>query len=505
MSVQSFLHTIDGISTWVGKAVAWLIIILMAVVCIEVIKRYALNAPTAWIFDLDNMLYGTLFMLCGAYTLAQNAHVRGDFLYSSMRPRVQASLDIVLYIVFFIPGIAALIYSGYVFASESWHIAEHSNVSSNGPPVYQFKAMIPVAGVLVMLQGIAEIVRCAVCLKTGEWPSRLKDVAEIDVVEEQLAHSEYVDEESRKIAIQRAHEIDETARQRGMGGDLQHMSHPALGLLMLCLIVVVIMMGFPTAFTLMGLGMFFGYIAFYDPTHLFTENRVFDLMVQRTYGAMTNDVLISIPLFKVLMGYVMERGALVDKMFYSIQLAFRRVPASLAVATLIVCTFWGIASGLVGAVVVLMGVIAFNPMLKAGYDVKLAAGVITAGGTLGILIPPSVMIIVYAAVAGQSVVKLYAAAMFPGFFLSFLYLVYIIGWAMINPKIAPPLPEEQTKRCRSRPGCGSSRQPIPRTSSWASFPRWFRPRGRPQSRPNEGSSAIGCCSRTLWRRWCRLR
>ncbi|MGB9315126.1 MAG: TRAP transporter large permease subunit [Pseudolabrys sp.] len=222
------------------------------------------------------------------------------------------------------------------------------------------------------------------------------------------------------------------------------MSDPALGLLMLGLIVVVIMMGFPTAFTLMGLGMFFGFIAFYDPTHLFTENKVFELMVQRTYGAMTNDVLISIPLF-VLMGYVMERGALVDKMFYSIQLAFRKVPASLAVATLIVCTFWGIASGLVGAVVVLMGVIAFNPMLKAGYDVKLAAGVITAGGTLGILIPPSVMIIVYAAVAGQSVVKLYAAAMFPGFFLSFLYLVYIIAWAMINPKIAPPLPEEQQR------------------------------------------------------------
>src|SRR2546427_1830295 len=223
------------------------------------------------------------------------------------------------------------------------------------------------------------------------------------------------------------------------------MSDPALGLTMLALIVIVIMMGFPTAFTLMGLGIFFGYIAFYDPAHRsLADNRVFDLMVQRTYGAMTNDVLISIPLF-VLMGYVMERGALVDKMFYSIQLAFRRVPASLAVATLIVCTFWGIASGLVGAVVVLMGVIAFNPMLRAGYDVKLASGVITAGGTLGILIPPSVMIIVYAAVAGQSVVKLYAAAMFPGFFLSFLYLIYIIGWATIQPKIAPPLPEELTR------------------------------------------------------------
>jgi TRAP-type mannitol/chloroaromatic compound transport system permease small subunit len=220
MNVQDVLHKIDGISTWVGKAAAWLIIALMSVVCIEVFKRYLLNAPTAWIYDLDNMLYGSLFMLCGAYTLAQNAHVRGDFLYSSMRPRTQAGLDLVLYIVFFIPGIAALIYSGYVFAAESWIIKEHSTVTADGPPVYQFKAMIPLAGALVMLQGLAEIVRCVVCLKTGEWPSRLKDVAEIDVVEEQLAHSEYVDEETRKIAIERAHEIDETARQRGMGGDL---------------------------------------------------------------------------------------------------------------------------------------------------------------------------------------------------------------------------------------------------------------------------------------------
>ncbi len=222
------------------------------------------------------------------------------------------------------------------------------------------------------------------------------------------------------------------------------MSDPFLGLTMLCLIVVVIMMGFPTAFTLMGLGMLFGFYAFYNPAEHWIDNRVFDLMVQRTYGAMTNDVLISIPLF-VLMGYVMERGALVDKMFYSVQLSFRRVPASLAVTTLIICTFWGIASGLVGAVVVLMGVIAMNPMLRAGYDVKLASGVITAGGTLGILIPPSVMIIVYAAVAGQSVVKLYAATMFPGFFLALLYLAYVLGWAVLNPKIAPDLPEEQMR------------------------------------------------------------
>jgi TRAP-type mannitol/chloroaromatic compound transport system permease small subunit len=221
MNVQGFLHAVDGISTWIGKLFAWLIVGLMGIVCIEVFKRYVLNAPTAWIFDAENMFYGTLFMMCGAYTLAQNAHVRGDFLYSSMRPRSQAWLDLVLYIVFFIPGIAALIYSGWIFAVESWTINEHSTVTANGPPVWQFKFMIPLAGAFVMLQGIAEIIRCVVCLRTGEWPSRLKDVAETDVIEEQLAHSEYVDEESRKIAIERAKEIDEVARQRGMGGDLQ--------------------------------------------------------------------------------------------------------------------------------------------------------------------------------------------------------------------------------------------------------------------------------------------
>ena len=222
------------------------------------------------------------------------------------------------------------------------------------------------------------------------------------------------------------------------------MSNAALGLTMLGMIVVVIMMGFPSAFTLMGLGMMFGFYAFYDPAVPFFSNKIFDLMVQRAFGAMNNDTLLSIPLF-VLMGYIMERGALVDKMFQSVQLAFRRLPGSLAVTTLVICTFWGIASGLVGAVVVLMGVIAMRPMLNAGYDTRLAAGVITAGGTLGILIPPSVMIIVYAAVAGQSVVKLYAAAMFPGFFLAFLYLVYVIGWALLDPKVAPKLPIEQMR------------------------------------------------------------
>ena len=212
--VERALQVADHVSTWAGKACAWLIMLLMLTVCIEVFKRYMLNAPTAWIFDATNMMYGTLFMMCGAYTLSQDAHVRGDFLYSSMKPRLQATLDLILYIIFFLPGIAALSYAGWDFAHASWAINEHVNDTADGPPVYHFKAVIPIAGTLVLIQGLAEITRCVMCLKTGEWPARLKDAEEIDVVEEQLAHSEYVDEESRKRAIESVHEIDEAARQR---------------------------------------------------------------------------------------------------------------------------------------------------------------------------------------------------------------------------------------------------------------------------------------------------
>ncbi len=220
MNVQRVLHTIDAISTWAGKAAAWLVMLLAGVVCVEVFKRYVLNAPTAWIFDFNNMLYGSLFMLAGAYALAQNAHVRGDFIYGSLKPRTQASLDLVLYIVFFLPGIAALLYAGYRFAALSWRIGEHSSIMAEGPPIYPFKTIIPIAGALIITQGFAEIARCIICLRTGEWPPRLKDVAEMDVIETQLAGSEYVDEETRKRAIGGAHKIDETARQRGMTGDL---------------------------------------------------------------------------------------------------------------------------------------------------------------------------------------------------------------------------------------------------------------------------------------------
>jgi TRAP-type mannitol/chloroaromatic compound transport system permease small subunit len=219
MNSSLFLHAIDQVSYWSGKVFAWLILAATFVISIEVVKRYILNAPTAWIFDLNNMLYGTLFMMCGAYTLAQSGHVRADFVYGRFSPRAQAALDLTLYFLFFIPGILALIYAGYGYAAESWRIGEHSTVTAEGPPIYHFKTVIPVAGALVMLQGVGEIVRCVLCLRTGAWPSRLEDVQEIDVVQEQLAHSEFVDEESRRAAVESAHAIEEAARHRAEVGE----------------------------------------------------------------------------------------------------------------------------------------------------------------------------------------------------------------------------------------------------------------------------------------------
>ena len=212
--MNRFLLLADRVSMWTGKANAWLIILLMLTVCAEVFKRYILNAPTAWIFDGTNMLYGTLFMMAGAYTLAQDGHVRGDFLYGKMKPRTQASFDLALFLLFFLPGISALVYAGWDYAHAAYVIDEHSSVTSGGPPIWPFKFVIPIAGLLVLFQGLAEIARCVMCLKTGEWPERLKDAEEIDVVEEQLANSQYVDEDARRRAIDSAKNIDELARKR---------------------------------------------------------------------------------------------------------------------------------------------------------------------------------------------------------------------------------------------------------------------------------------------------
>lgn len=203
MNVQRLLHAADHISSWVGKAAAWLIVALMLLVCAEVFKRYALNAPTAWIYDANNMLYGTLFMLGGAYTLAHDGHVRGDFFYGNMKPRTQATLDFVLYLFFFIPGIAALTWAGWTYFQDSLAMNEQT-FNADPIPLYPFKFVIPLAGAVVLMQGLAEMLRCLVCIRTGVWTPRLKDAQEADVVAQQLASSEFVDEEARQLAIEKS-------------------------------------------------------------------------------------------------------------------------------------------------------------------------------------------------------------------------------------------------------------------------------------------------------------
>ncbi|MBX9904145.1 MAG: TRAP transporter small permease subunit [Burkholderiales bacterium] len=192
--MQKLLLFIDKLSTFVGQAFSWLIVALTLLISWEVFSRYALDNPHAWAFDAMIMLYGTLFMMAGAYTLSKNGHVRGDVLYGFFRPRTQASLDLLLYIIFFIPGVFALTYAGYFYAAESWAINEHSNITADGPPVYPFKTVIPLAGLILLLQGLVEIVRCIVCIRQGYWPSREEDVEEVDVDKlKEMVHAEDVE------------------------------------------------------------------------------------------------------------------------------------------------------------------------------------------------------------------------------------------------------------------------------------------------------------------------
>ena len=221
------------------------------------------------------------------------------------------------------------------------------------------------------------------------------------------------------------------------------MTDPQVGLTMLVLFIFIIMLGFPIAFTLIAMGVGFGFYAYYTPGQEVFENRVFTLLVQKAYEVASNDVLTAVPLF-LFMGYLIERANILDRLYHSLQIALKNVPGALAVATLITCAMFATASGIVGAVVTLMGLLAFPAMLRAGYDVKLSAGVVCAGGCLGILIPPSILLIVYAATAGISPVQLYAAAFLPGFLLTGFYVTYVIARAMINPSLAPKLPKEQT-------------------------------------------------------------
>ena len=456
--MQKLLLFIDKTSTFVGHLFSWFIVALTLLISWEVFSRYVLDNPHPWAFDVMIMFYGTLFMMAGAYTLAKNGHVRGDVLYGFFEPRTQATIDLILYIVFFIPGVIALCWAGYTYAAESWAINEHSNITADGPPIYPFKTIIPVAGRDPpaaghrrdrALRDLPQAGRVALA-RGGRRGSRRRQ-AEGNGAREDRGHRE-----ARRARSPRGGRAMKIRKELWFGFTLMaiiltvlvvmtpwtNLTNGHLGLIMLALVVVTIMLGFPTAFTLMGMGVFFAWLSYRSVNPDIAVRQVLDLMVQRAYAVMSNDVLIAIPLF-VFMGYLVERANLIEKLFKSLHLALARVPGSLAVATIVTCAIFATATGIVGAVVTLMGLLALPAMLRAGYSVQVSAGAITAGGCLGILIPPSVLLIVYGATAGVSVVQLYAGAFFPGIMLATLYVGYVIVLAKLKPHLMPPLPESE--------------------------------------------------------------
>ena len=337
-------------------------------------------------------------------------------------------MDLVLYIIFFLPAVLAFIYAGWKYAAMSIRFREVSIFSPAGVPVFPLKTLVPVTGVLLLLQG-----------HRRDHPLRASASAP--------ANGRSACMTSRRPKASSCRSRSSTARkpkcpEAGSEGGLS-MTDPQVGMLMLGLFIFIIMLGFPIAFTLMAMGVGFGFYAYFTPGQEFFQNRIFTLLVQKAFEVSSSDVLTAVPLF-LFMGYVVERANILDRLFHSLQLSMKNVPGALAVATLLTCAMFATATGIVGAVVTLMGLLAFPAMLRAGYDVKLSAGVVCAGGCLGILIPPSILLIVYAATAGVSAVKLYAAAFIPGFLLTGLYILYVIARAMINPALAPKLPKEET-------------------------------------------------------------
>ena len=479
--MQNVLLGIDKVTTWMGQAFSWLILGLTAMMTWEILSRRFLDRPHAWTFDAQIQMYGILFMTAGAYTLAKSGHVRGDVLYGFFRRACRRRSTSSCTSSSSSPGSSRSSGRAGSTRASPGSSASAARSCSRGRPSTRSRRSSPSPARSWRSRGSPRSSAACICLRTGEWPSRKEDVVEVDVDKlKELVHVK--DEDLAKldelVVEQQAKQQGEGERRVKIRKELifgftlmaliilaTAIALPApwkwasghYGLFMLCMVVVTIMLGFPTAFTLMGMGVIFTFIAYRSQAgSAVALQQTLDLMVQRTYAVMTNDVLISVPLF-VFMGYLVERAALIERLFKALHLAIGRLPGSLAVATLVTCAVFATATGIVGAVVTLMGLLAYPAMLRAKYDVKLSAGVITAGGCLGIIIPPSVLLILYGATASVSVVQLYAGAFFPGIMLAGLYVAYVIIRAIINPSLAPKPPPEETRVDAAGVGARSSR------------------------------------------------
>ena len=384
------ITSIDKFSKRVGNVVCWILMPLILAMTYEVIMRKLFLAPTIWAYDMSRFLYGALFMLGAGYALSKGVHIRADFLYRNFKTKNQGLVDFWLYILFYFPGLLVFLYMTLGYVEESIRRGERGMDTTWMPFMWPIKSCLLIGIIFLLVQGVSELLKSYWAAKKGEWPGEEKMIAEL---------------------------IDPAV----------------LGIILVGVMLFAIFVGFPISFTLIFLGFVFGYLGF--------GKLVFYLMTLQFSMVMTEQTLAAVPLF-VFMGIMMEQAGLMERLFSAFQLMLARVRGSLYYAVLFVSVIFAAATGIVGASVTILGIMAAKSMNRSSYNVQLAAGTITAGGTLGILIPPSIMLVVMGPIMEIPVIDLFAAAILPGILLASLFAAYTTIRCMLDPKLGPPLPED---------------------------------------------------------------
>ena len=449
---------IDNTNLWVGRFACLLLLPMLAWVITEVFMRKVFVAPTDYAFDISRMACGAMFMLGAAYALMRGVHIRADFLFRTWKPRTQATTDAVLYVLFFFPAMLFLFWVSYEYSIKAWDGDERSMDTAALTPLAPARSAMPLGAFFLVLQGVAELLRCLHVLPKGRqklflWAvpvalffAVLFAILSIEIVllniqffTQTMIPGFAIVSDGLSSALRAPFALVDILLSgaasgldtfKGLGG----ISPEIIGVIMIGVMLFAIFVGFPISFTLIFLGLFFGTIGFGSKLVVF-------LMTLQFNAVMLEETLAAVPLF-VFMGIMMEQAGLMERLFRAVQLMFAAVRGSLYIAVLFVSTIFAAATGIVGASVTILGIMAARTMNESGYSVRLAAGTITAGGTLGILIPPSIMLVVMGPVLEVPVTDLFAAAIIPGILMAFLYTVYALVRCWFDPSLGPPLPEE---------------------------------------------------------------
>ena len=417
---------IDLSSLWVGRLTCLMLIPIIAVMVIEVVSRKIFNAPTDYSYEYSRMLAGSMFMLGAGYALMRGVHIRADFLYRSWTREQQVTVDAVLFMLFYFPSMLFFLWISTEYTSKAWFTWERSMDTAMMAPLAPARTAMPLAALFLILQGIAELLRCFYDMSAQRRAKFLKFIP-FYVVGLAIIFAGIVAPDAVPVASWWSSAVGFT----GLGG----ISKEVIGIFMIGVMLFAIFVGFPISFTLIFLAFVFGAWGFGGKLTFYLQTFQFN-------GTMLDDQLVAVPLF-VFMGILMEKAGLMERLFTSVQLMFSRTRGSLFVAVLFVSMIFAAATGIVGASVTILGIMAAKTMNKSGYDVRLAAGTITAGGTLGILIPPSIMLVVMGPVLEVPVTDLFAAAIIPGIMLAFLYMAYALIRCWINPSLGPILPPDE--------------------------------------------------------------